>query len=86
MDEGLRTLAAEILHSPSAPGHDRSCRLERSPTATLTMSSPHDAPVTAMHNSEPPPKEPRLDAGNKHHDHCVCPDSDRHLTSQETAC
>jgi len=23
-----------------------------------------------------PPKEPRLDAGNKHHDHCVCPPSE----------
>ncbi|KAH7395014.1 phosphatidic acid phosphatase type 2/haloperoxidase [Phaeosphaeria sp. MPI-PUGE-AT-0046c] len=33
------------------------------------MSLPHDAPVDAMHNSAPPPKDPRLDAGNKHHDH-----------------
>jgi hypothetical protein len=55
------------------------------PSATVTMCPQHDAPsidAATMNSSVQPRKEPRLDAGNKHHDHCVCPISED-LKSQE---
>jgi hypothetical protein len=41
-------------------------------SATATMRPPPDAPAPAA-SPTTTPKDPRLDAGNKHHDHCACP-------------
>jgi hypothetical protein len=44
------------------------------------MCPQHDGPASALANDAPKPsamapaqqQEPRLDAGNKHQDHCAC--------------
>jgi hypothetical protein len=51
------------------------------PSATVTMSPPNEAPAPAPApaptlGAVPPSKEPTLDAGRRHHDHCVCPVSE----------